>query len=225
MSNNTPIATFDCYRTLIDFDLNRLALPIVQERLDEVGIDHDTFLDNLRVMRFQAVAEGPYRRYQDLVRSTLENAMLLHGARYEDAYGDQLVEEAKSLPVFPEVPEALRKLKEKGVQLAIISNSDRDFIPHHVKTIGVEFDYVITAEDAGWYKPRPGAFEHLFKTIDRDPSLITHVAQGWEYDIMPAKQYGVRRIWVNRYGFKGSDFYQPYNEIQDLSTLPDFWNN
>ena len=83
MSNNTPIATFDCYRTLIDFDLNRLALPIVQERLDEVGIDHDTFLDNLRVMRFQAVAEGPYRRYQDLVRSTLESAMLLHGARYE----------------------------------------------------------------------------------------------------------------------------------------------
>src|SRR3954464_10817728 len=105
MSNNTPIATFDCYRTLIDFDLNRLALPIVQERLDEVGVDHDTFLDNLRVMRFQAVAERPYRRYQDLVRSTLENAMLLHGARYEDAYGDQLVEEAKSLPVFPEVPE------------------------------------------------------------------------------------------------------------------------
>jgi len=42
---------------------------------------------------------------------------------------------------------------------------------------------------------------------------------------MPAKQYGVRRIWVNRYGFKGSDFYQPYHEIQDLSTLPDFWNN
>ncbi|NKX52893.1 haloacid dehalogenase, partial [Arthrobacter deserti] len=65
---------------------------------------------------------------------------------------------------------------------------------------------------------------HLFKTIDRDPSLITHVAQGWEYDIMPAKQYGVRRIWVNRYGFPGSDFYQPYHEIQDLSMLPDFWD-
>lgn len=222
---NTPIATFDCYRTLIDFDLNGLTLPIVRDRLDEVGIDHETFLDNLRVMRFHAVAEGPYRRYQDLVRSTLETTMLLHGARYDAAFGDQLVEEAKSLPVFPEVPDALRALKDKGVQLAIISNSDRDFIPHHVETIGVDFDYVITAEDAGWYKPRQGAFEHLFAVIDRDPSLITHVAQGWEYDIMPAKQYGVRRVWVNRYGFSGSEFYQPYFEIPDLSPLPDFWEN
>jgi 2-haloacid dehalogenase len=224
VSNTSPIATFDCYRTLIDFDLNRLALPIVRDRLDEVGIDHDTFLDNLRVIRFYAVAQGPYTRYQDLVRLTLEKTMQLHGARYEPEFGDRLVEEAKELPVFPEVPEALRKLKEKGVQLAIISNSDRDFITHHVETIGVDFDYVITAEDAGWYKPNDGAFEHLFKTIDRAPELITHVAQGWEYDIMPAKKYGVRRIWVNRYGFPGSDFYQPYHEISDLSTLPDFWS-
>lgn len=224
MSSNTPIATFDCYRTLVDFDLNKAALPIVQHRLDEVGIDHDVFLDNLRVMRFQAVAEGPYRRYQDLVRSTLENVMLLHGAKYEDGFGDELVEEAKKFPVFPEVPDALRKLKEQGVQLAIITNSDRDFIPYHVETIGVDFDYVLTAEDAGWYKPRPGAFEYLFKTIDRSsPDLITHVAQGWEYDIMPTKQYGVRRIWVNRYGVQGSDFYQPYFEIPDLSPLPTFW--
>jgi 2-haloacid dehalogenase len=223
MSNTSPIATFDCYRTLIDFDLNRLALPIVRDRLDEVGIDHDTFLDNLRVVRFYAVARGPYTRYQDLVRLTLEKTMQLHGARYEAEFGDQLVEEAKELPVFPEVPAALQQLKEKGVQLAIISNSDRDFITHHVETIGVDFDYVITAEDAGWYKPNDGAFEHLFKTIDRGPELITHVAQGWEYDIMPAKKYGVRRIWVNRYGFPGSDFYQPYEQISDLSTLPDFW--
>lgn len=224
MSSNKPIATFDCYRTLIDFDLNKLALPIVQERLDEVGVDHDEFLDNLRVIRFHAVAQGPYRRYENIVRDTLETTMLLHGARWEDSFGDELYEQAKDFPVFPEVPEALQKLKDKGVELAIITNSDRDFIPHHVKTIGVDFDYVLTAEDAGWYKPRPGAFEYLFKTIDRDPSLITHVAQGFEYDIMPAKKYGVRRIWVNRYGLKGSDFYQPYHEISDLSTLPDYWD-
>lgn len=220
MNTQAPIATFDCYRTLIDFDLNRAALPIVQHRLDEVGVDHDEFLDNLRVARFYAVAHGPYTRYQDLIRKTLETTMLQHGATYEDAYGDQLVEDAKDFPVFPEVPAALRELKEKGVELAIISNSDRDLIPYHVETIGVEFDYVITAEDAGWYKPRDGAFNHLFRTIDRDTELITHVAQGWEYDIMPAKKYGVRRIWVNRYGRPGSDFYQPYIEIPDLSGLP-----
>lgn len=220
-SSQTPIATFDCYRTLIDFDLNRATLPIVQERLDEIGVDHSEFLDNLRVMRFQGVAQGPYKRYQDIVRETLENCMLLHGAEYESQFGDAVVEASKRFPVYPEVPEALRKLKSMGVELAILTNSDRDLIPHHIDTIGVDFDYVITAEDAGWYKPRPGAFEYLLETIDRDsPELITHVAQGWEYDIMPAKQYGVNRVWVNRFGFKGSDAYQPYHEISDLSALP-----
>lgn len=219
-SSQTPIATFDCYRTLIDFDLNRAALPIVQERLDDIGIDHSVFLDNLRVMRFQAVAQGPYKRYQNIVRETLECCMLLHGARYEPEFGDQLVEESKKFPVYPEVPDALRQLKSMGLELAILSNSDRDLIPHHVDTIGVKFDYVITAEDAGWFKPRPGAFEHLLATINRDPHLITHVAQGWEYDIMPAKQYGVNRVWVNRFGLPGSEAYQPYHEIADLAALP-----
>lgn len=215
------VATFDCYRTLIDFDLNRATLPIVRERLDEIGIDHAEFLDNLRVMRFHAVAQGPYRRYQDLIRETLEVCMLLHGAEYRPEYGDQLVEDAKHFPVFPEVPEALRQLKAHGVQLAIISNSDRDFIPHHIETIGVDFDYVVTAEDAGWYKPREGAFEHLFSVLDRDRALITHVAQGWDYDIMPTKKYGIRRVWINRYGLRGSEAYQPYAELPDLLTLPD----
>lgn len=218
-----PIATFDCYRTLIDFDLNRAALPIVQNNLDAVDVDHDEFLDNLRVARFYAVAQGPYTRYQDLVRKTLETTMLQHGAEYKEEFGDQLVEDAKKFPVFPEVPSALRELKDKGVELAIISNSDRDFIPHHVQTIGVDFDYVITAEDAGWYKPREGAFEHLFQTIDRDPKLITHVAQGWEYDIMPTKKYGIRRIWVNRYGISGSEAFKPYYDIPNLSSLPEYF--
>lgn len=217
---NQHVATFDCYRTLIDFDLNRAALPIVRERLDEVGVDHDEFLDNLRVMRFHAVAQTAYRRYQTLVRETLETCMVLHGVEYRDEDGDELLDAAKGFPVFPEVPEALRQLKERGVQICIISNSDRDFITHHVETIGVDFDYVVTAEDVGWFKPRPGAFEGLFRILDRDRSLITHCAQGWEYDIMPTHKYGIRRVWINRYGFPGSDYYQPYYELKDMLTLP-----
>ena len=38
---------------------------------------------------------------------------------------------------------------------------------------------------------------------------------------MPTKDLGIaRRVWVNRYDLKGSDSYQPYDEIRDLSELP-----
>ncbi len=214
-----PIVTFDCYRTLVDFDLNRATLPIVRDRLDEVGVDHDEFLDNLRVMRFQGVVQ-PYQRYADIVRQTLEACMLLHGVPYRDSDYEQLMDEAKRFPAFPEVPDALRRLKAGGYQIAILTNSDDDLIPHHVAAIGVDFDYVVTAEQAGAYKPRPQAFEHLFSVIPQKPDQITHAAQGWEYDIMPTQRYGIRRVWVNRYGRTGSDHYQPYDEITDLAQLP-----
>ncbi|WGW11661.1 haloacid dehalogenase type II [Saxibacter everestensis] len=214
-----PVVTFDCYRTLVDFDLNRATLPIVRDRLDEVGVDHEEFLDNLRVMRFQAVAQ-PYQRYADIVKQTLEICMLLHGVQFRDDDFEQLMAEAKKFPAFPEVPEALRRLRAGGYELAIITNSDDDLIPYHVANIGVDFDYVVTAEQAGAYKPREQAFEHLFDVLPQSLDQITHAAQGWEYDIMPAKKYGIRRVWVNRYGRKGSSVYQPYDEISDLSGLP-----
>lgn len=213
------VVTFDCYRTLIDFDLNRATLPIVQDRLDEVGVDHDVFLDNLRVMRFQGVVQ-PYRRYRAIVRDSLENCMLLHGIKFREEDYEQLIAAAEKFPAFPEVPDALRKLKER-YEIAIITNSDDDLIPHHLKTLGVPFDYVVTAQQAGAYKPRPQAFEKLFSVLPQSKDQIIHAAQGWDYDIMPAKDLGIgRRVWVNRYGLKGSDAYQPYDEISDLSELP-----
>jgi 2-haloacid dehalogenase len=214
-----PVVTFDCYRTLVDFDLNRAVLPIIKDRLDMVGVDHEVFLDNLRVMRFQGVA-NPYQRYTDIVKQTLETCMLLHGVPFKDEDHEQLMDAAKLFPAFPEVPAALERLKAGGYEIAIISNSDDDLIPHAVANIGVEFDYVITAEQAGAYKPRDQAFEHLFKVLPQELDQITHAAQGWEYDIMPTKKYGIRRVWINRYNFKGSDFYQPYDELPDLSGLP-----
>jgi 2-haloacid dehalogenase len=214
-----PVVTFDCYRTLIDFDLNRATLPIVHDRLDEAGVDHEVFLDNLRVMRFQAVVQ-PYRRYREILRDTLENCMLLHGIEYRDGDYEQLIDAAEKFPVFPEVPDALRKIKE-GYDIAILTNSDDDLIPYHLDTIGVPFDYVVTAQQAGAYKPRRQAFEKLFEVLPQSRDQITHAAQGWDYDIVPTKSLGIaRRVWVNRYGLKGSDFYQPYDEIQDLSELP-----
>jgi 2-haloacid dehalogenase len=215
-----PVVSFDCYRTLIDFDLNRVTLPIVRDRLDMIGVDHDEFLDNLRVMRFQGVA-SPYQRYTDIVKQTLETCMLLHGAPFEDADHERLTEEAKKFPVFPDVPPALERLKAGGYEIAILTNSDNDLIPYHLETIGVEFDYVVTAEQARAYKPRAGAWEKLFEVLPQSRDQITHAAQGWEYDIMPAKQYGVRRVWINRYNRKGSDYYQPYDELPDLSGLPE----
>ena len=170
-------------------------------------------------MRFQAVLEA-YRPYHEILHSSLRNAMRLHGLEYRESDGDALVEAVPTFGPWPEVPDALRALKKK-YEIAIISNTDDNLIARNVENIGVEFDYVITAQQAKAYKPDRQTFEYAFQTMDVDPSQVIHVAQGWEYDHIPTRDLGLqRRVWINRYGRRGSSDYQPYDELPDLSGLP-----
>ncbi len=213
------IVTFDAYATLINFELGPTTLKVLEDRLDLDNLDVDEFLDDFRVMRFQAVLEA-YRPYHEVLHSSLRNAMRLHGLEYRETDGEALVDAVPTFGPWPEVPAALRQLKTK-YEIAIISNSDDNLIARNVKNIGVDFDYVITAQQAGAYKPDRQAFKHAFRTMGVEPSQVIHVAQGWEYDHIPTRDLGLkRRVWINRYGRKGSADYQPYDELTDLSGLP-----
>jgi 2-haloacid dehalogenase len=212
------IVTFDCYGTLVDFDLDRVTRDILTERLRIDGVDEAEFLRDFRVMRFQAVLEA-YRPYKQILRVTLEQAMRLHGMPYRKADGDALVAAVPTFGPFREVPAALTRLKDK-YQIAIISNTDDDLIRGNVERIGVDFDFVITAEQARAYKPQREAFEFALRAIGRTADKVIHVAQGFEYDIMPTHGLGMRRIWINRSGRRGSSAFMPYEELPDMSPLP-----
>ena len=213
------VVTFDAYGTLVDFELVPATLKALGDRLDLDGLDVDKFIDNFRVMRFQAVLEA-YRPYDEVLHSSLEKAMRLHGLEFRASDGDALVAAVSGFGPFPEVPEALRALKSR-YEIAIISNTNDDLIAQNIARIGVDFDHVITAQQAGAYKPSRETFEYAYKTIGVDPSQVIHTAQGWEYDLIPTRDLGLaRRVWINRFGRRGSTAYQPYDELPDLSGLP-----
>jgi 2-haloacid dehalogenase len=192
---------------------------ILGGRLAEVGVERELFMRDFATMRFQAVIQE-YRPYREVVTLSLRHVMLLHGIRQHESDGEELIAAIPRFEPFPEVPAALQRLKP-SYELAIISNSDDDLIKHSVRKLGVEFDFVITAEQAHAYKPLPQAFDYALRLMGRRPEDVVHVAQGWEYDIIPTARYkGMRRIWVNRYGRHGSQLYAPYEEISDLSALP-----
>jgi 2-haloacid dehalogenase len=214
------MVTFDAYATLIDFRLTEATREILADRLPMDGVDTEEFLDDFRVMRFQAVL-GPYRSYREVLHSSMEIAMRLHGIPYSTSDGAALVATVPTFGPFPEVPSALRALKAAGYEIAIISNTDDDLISANVAKIGLEFDHVITAEQARAYKPSREAFEYAYQVMAIEPARVTHVAQGWEYDLIPTRDLGLkRRVWVNRYRRAGSCLYQPYDELHDLSPLP-----
>jgi 2-haloacid dehalogenase len=219
------IVTFDAYGTLVDFQLGPTTLKVLADRLDLDRLNVDEFLDDFRIMRFHAVLEA-YRPFHELLPASLEIAMRLHGLEYRQSDGEALVAAVPTFGPHPEVPAALRALKSR-YEIAIISNTDDDLIARNLANIGVEFDHVITAQQAKAYKPSRQTFEYAFQTMDIDPAQVIHVAQGWEYDLIPTRDLGLaRRVWINRYGrygsigARGSADYQPYDELPDLSGLP-----
>src|SRR5204863_256584 len=72
---------------------------------------------------------------------------------------------ARSLPSwqpFPEVRAALEGTRARGWKLAILSNTDRDFIDASLEHIGVPFELAIVASELGSYKPAREHWDAFF---------------------------------------------------------------
>jgi 2-haloacid dehalogenase len=208
--------TFDCYGTLVDFDLNPTTRGVLAARGDPVDID--AFLATFSAMRFQAVL-GPYRSYREVLTRSLAMTMQHFGLEYDEADGAAIV---AAVPTFEPFPDVLPVLEQLGrhCRLVIVSNTDDDLIEHAVRHIGVPFDRVITAEQSRAYKPSHAMFQYVLETLRCTPAELVHVAQGFHYDIVPAHDLGWRRVWINRNALPGDPAYGPYHELSGLTGLP-----
>ena len=82
----------------------------------------------------------------------------------------------------------------------LITNTDNAIIAETERTIGVKFDEIITAEQAGAYKPSHKGFLLARERLGLDISEIWHAGFGFKHDIVPATALGYTTVWVNRQG-------------------------
>jgi len=187
--------TFDCYGTLVDWNAGIRAV---------VG---DELLERYHEIEPQVESEHPSLSYREVMRETLR--------QLDVADVDALGESLPGWPVFPEVPEALERAREAGWKLAILSNTDRDFIEASMRNIGVPFELAIVASEAGSYKPALGHWLAFERDVGRLPDV--HVAASHFHDVVPATQLGIPTVWINRLDEHGDP--APTRELHDLTPL------
>ena len=209
--------TFDAYGTLVKYDMNRVTKQILGERAKK--IDLEAFLQDYHDMRWEAILEE-YRPYETVLRRCLANMMRKYGLDYTEADGDTMMADLVTWNPFPDVPPALRILRQY-CKIVIISNSEDRLMEKNIEKIGVPFDDYITAEQARAYKPAKAVFDYTLRKLNCDKSEILHVANGFEYDIMPAHDLGWNKVWINREDEQGDQAkYGPYETLPDLTGLP-----
>ena len=190
------LLSFDCYGTLINWEDGILRC------LHLILADHGKDTDDATLLQlygdFEARAErGEYRRYREVLQSVVRQFGEQLGFAPTAQQASSLPESLKEWKPWPDTIIALRQLQTR-FRLAIISNVDDDLFAATRPELGVEFDQIITAQQAGAYKPSVKIFELALSRVGVPPHRILHVGQSLYHDVIPAQSLGLATAWVNR---------------------------
>src|ERR1700675_4809476 len=141
-------ATFDCYGTLVDW------LSGISSTLERLFPDADpeALLARYLEVEPRVQADGGIS-YRAGMAQGLAVGAGMEGRKVPQGEAQALAESLPSWPVFPEVRAALGESRARSWKLAILSNTDADFLEASLGSIGVDVDLRIVAGDIGSYKP------------------------------------------------------------------------
>ena len=137
-----------------------------------------------------------YRRYRDVLALTARAVADRLGWKLAPGRETFLPDSLPSWPPFPDTNAALGRLRTPATGWPSCSNVDDDLLAGTRRHLAVDFDFVITAQQVGSYKPAPGHFVAARERIGEAPWL--HVAQSYFHDMQPARALGVPAAWINR---------------------------
>jgi 2-haloacid dehalogenase len=207
-------ATFDCYGTLIDWYGGIRG--VIRSLWTQADVE--------RLLRRHhaiepLVQEGRSLPYREVGARTLRAMAAVEDLPLEAADAYALADSLPGWPAFPEVPPALRRLRENGWRLAILSNTDPELLAASLLQIGVPVDLRITAAEAGSYKPAHGHWQRFFELTGADKSRHVHVGASPFHDLVPAHELGLTAVWINR---RNESTEAPRAaELRDLAPLPE----
>ena len=192
--------SFDCYGTLIDWETG--LANVLRPWSVDVGLD----LDDEQLLRSYAgheaavMRERPSALYPELLGEALRRTGDELGQPVSEQWAEAMGASVPDWPAFADSAEALAVLGQH-YELIILSNVDRDGFAGSNKKLQGNFATIITAQDVGAYKPAAPHFEALFQWL-RQRNIaddeVLHVAQSLFHDHVPAHQFGLDSVWINR---------------------------
>ena len=213
--------TFDCYDTLVAYSAGKAAAiraVVMDKGGDAMAADRVLAAAEARERALQAAPD--FKVLHAVLNESLAAALNENGFAYAEADGARVLQAVRDARPFDDVAPVLTRLRTR-YKTAILSNSEPAVMAENLARLGVPFDQVVLAAEVGAYKPDHRMFAALLARCGCAKDEIVHVAQGFYHDIMPGHALGLRRIWINRTGKPGDAAYAPYEELPDLTGVPE----
>jgi 2-haloacid dehalogenase len=214
---NIKAIIFDAYGTL--FNVNSAA----EKCKDKIGDKWEGFANYWRTTQLEYTwLRSLMNRHKDfwqITEDSLDKSM--KAFKINPLMRNELLDLYKILSTFSEVPEVLKKLKEKNYILGILSNGTPTLLNELVRNNNLEniFDDIFSIEEVGIYKPNSKVYDipiNKYKIQKEDVAFLS--ANTW--DVSGGGNYGYNSIWINRNNniFDNLD-YLPKIQITNLKQL------
>ena len=140
---------------------------------------------------------GAYRPYETLVSEAAQTTGL------SASHGEALAAQWDSLRPWDDAAALLAAL-EGRCRLGVVTNCSEALGRRAAQRVGADFDVVVTAERAGFYKPHPAPYRMALAELDLFAQSVVFVA-GSGFDLLGTAATGIPTLWHNRAGIAKPD--------------------
>ena len=212
------VLTFDCYGTLIDWETGLLTALRAQLGDAVADVSDDALLEEYAGI--EHAAQVPYQPYRDVLAQALAEVGRRHGVAPDERQCAAFGASVPDWPAFPDSSQALARLQTR-YRLMPITNCDDDLFAGSAARLGITFDDVVTAQEAGAYKPDERPFRIALERAGVPQDRVLHVAQSLWHDHVTAQRLGLTSVWINRRAGRGGGGATPPAEASPDLELPD----
>jgi 2-haloacid dehalogenase len=214
-------AVFDAYGTLLDVNA------AMRAHAGRLGPEWQRISQEWRTKHIEYTwvrsLAGPahHRDFWQLAQDSLAFVAARHGIG-DRALLDDILQAYRRLDAYPEVPDMLRALREKGIARAILSNGEPAMLADAAEAAGIAglLDANLSAEAAGVFKPASRVYR-LATDRFAVPAAEMAFFSSNPWDAFGALAFGFQVFWVNRggqpdeYGLRGH-----VTELRNLERVP-----
>lgn len=211
---SSSVYVFDAYGTLFDVHA------AVRKHAEAVGPDAVQLSEIWRQKQLEySWVRTLMNRYQDFWSLT-EQALDYAFRRVPSAdisTKAQLLEAYHRLDCYAEVPQVLKRLKDNGARLAILSNGSPAMLEGAVAAAGLEgvLDEVFSVDALGVYKTDERVYDMVTTHFRIYPEAVSFQSSN-RWDVAGATAYGFRTVWINRAGLPDE-----YTDLPPAAVLSD----
>ncbi len=213
------VVTFDCYGTLIDWERGIGEAFARAARAGGVALTPEAVLAAYHAVEPEVQREA-YRSYRAVLTEAGRRVAAKLGWPLAAGRAGFLADSLPGWPPFADTNPALARLASAGYRLGILSNVDDDLLAATRRHFAAPFDFSVTAQEVGAYKPARPHFDRARERIGGSRWL--HAAQSYFHDVTPARALGIPVAWINRKGEPPAGEARPDREFRTLTELADW---